>query len=80
MIYDAVHEIFSTLLIDYADIPLYFQPLIILFELMAVYAAFRWVFYPLRMILQLVRRLQYELFPSNREKRSRSRKNDDDDE
>jgi hypothetical protein len=71
MIYDAVHEIFSTLLIDYADIPTYFQPLIILFELLSVYVALKWIMYPITLLLNLLRQLERNVFPKQRKVRSR---------
>ena len=75
MIYETVHEIFSTLIIDYADIPEYFQALIILFELLAVFTAFKWVFYPLRIVMQFMRAMGQNIMPSNRQPRYR-RNND----
>lgn len=80
MIYDTIHEIFTTLFIDYADIPLELQPLIVLFELWGVFIFFKWVLAPLRMLLLLIGRVQSVFIPRQRTPRKRSFFNNNDDE
>lgn len=52
MIYDYIHEIVTTLLVDVSDIPLDFQPLIYLFELYGVFIFMKWALLPVRALIE----------------------------
>lgn len=77
MIYDTIHEIFTTLFIDYVDIPTELQPLIVLFELWGVFIFLKWILAPLRMILLMVRRIMDSFLPKSMKRTPRYRQDNE---
>lgn len=72
MIYEWVHEVFSTLLIDYSLIPNYLHFLIIFFELYAVYYFFMFCLYPFAYVVRLVIYGTKKLLPLEKKRNRRS--------
>lgn len=83
MIYDYIHEIVTTLLVDVSDIPLDFQPLIYLFELYGVFIFMKWALLPVRALIEWGKMLskgiinQKEWRPEWVRKQKRSLRNND---
>lgn len=83
MIYDYIHEIVTTLLVDVSDIPVDFQPLIYLFELYGVFIFMKWALLPVRALIEWSKMLskgiinQKEWRPEWTRKQKRSLRNND---
>lgn len=62
MIYDFIHEIVSTLLVDVADIPTDYQVLIYLFEMWGVFIFMKWALLPVNTMIKWIGLLGKTIF------------------
>lgn len=80
MIYEAVHDIWALLIVDYATLPADFQLLVIMFELLTAFIFLKVLLYPFRMVLSFMYGTGRALFPRMfSTPRTRSYRNNDDD-
>lgn len=63
MIYEAVHDLFTLLIIDYSLMPIEFQYIVILFEFLTMFMFLKVFLYPIRMVLAFMYGTGRALFP-----------------